>query len=371
MGWKGGAIFGKLTCMDKDLKNKTLEELEQIVAELGQKKYIAKYIFSFIHSRGVNDIQQFTPLSKEFRGRLIEDGFYVSQLKVVREAADPDGTIKYVFQLPDDNYIESVLLFDGKRRTLCVSTQAGCAMNCLFCATGKLKFRRNLTAAEIVDQVNAVAHAPINRGEVSNIVYMGMGEPLNNYDNVIRSLRILNHPAGKNFGLRHLTVSTCGIAPAIERLADEDIQPRLAISLNAPADSIRTKLMPINAKYPLPELLRAVRVYQAKTRLARRGGLRVTFEYVLIKGVNDTVLHARMLIKRLMGLKCNVNLIEYNPHGGCKFVGSSEEAIRRFAKVLEQGGIETTVRLRMGRQIKAACGQLGADWVNGLPAKKL
>jgi len=352
--------------MDKDLKNKTLEELEQIVAELGQKEYTAKYIFSFIHSKDVNDIQQITPLSKEFRSRLIEDGFYVSQLKAVREAADPDGTIKYVFQLlrpgpgqvPDGNYIESVLLFDGRRRTLCVSTQAGCAMDCLFCATGKLKFRRNLTAAEIVDQVNAVASG---KCEISNVVYMGMGEPLNNYEQVIRSLRILNHPAGKNFGLRHLTISTCGIAPAIERLADEDIHPRLAISLNAPADSIRTKLMPINARYPLDVLLKAVKGYQAKTRL------RVTFEYVLIKGVNDTVLHARMLVKRLRSIKCNVNLIEYNPHGGCKFAGSGEEAIRRFAKVLEQGDVETTVRLRMGRQIKAACGQLGADWVNGLP----
>jgi len=354
--------------MDKDLKNKTLKELERLAAELGQKKYIAKYIFAFIHSKNVNDIQQFTPLSKEFRGRLVEEGFYVSQLKAVREDSDPDGTIKYLFQLlrpgsgqvADGNYIESVLLFDGKRRTLCVSTQAGCAMNCFFCATGRLKFRRNLTAAEIVDQVSTVQK---RKCEISNVVYMGMGEPLNNYDQVIRSLRILNHPEGKNFGLRHLTVSTCGIAPAIERLADEDIHPRLAISLNAPTDSIRTKLMPINARYPLDVLLKAVRVYQAKTRL------RVTFEYVLIKGVNDTVLHARMLIKRLRGIKCNVNLIEYNPHGGCKFAGSGEEAIKRFAKVLEQEGIETTIRLRMGRQIKAACGQLGADWVNGLPAK--
>jgi 23S rRNA (adenine2503-C2)-methyltransferase len=231
-------------------------------------------------------------------------------------------------------------------------------MNCVFCATGRLKFKRNLTAGEIVDEVNSVHQ---DSGKISNVVYMGMGEPLNNYDAVLKSVRILNHPKGKNFGIRHLTISTCGIAPAIIKLADEDIHPRLAISLNAPTDSIRTKLMPINAKYPLDRLFDAIRIYQSKT------GMRVTFEYVLIKGVNDTVLDAQTLTKRLRGIKCNVNLIGYNPYAGCKFAACGEEAVKRFARTLSQAGIETVVRARMGGEIKAACGQLGADWTNGCP----
>jgi len=174
-------------------------------------------------------------------------------------------------------------------------------------------------------------------------------------------VRILNHPKGNNFGIRHLTISTCGIAPAIIKLADEDIYPRLAVSLNAPTDSIRTKLMPVNAKYPLDSLFGAINVYQSKTRM------RVTFEYALIKGVNDAVLHAQMLARKLRGIRCNVNLIEYNPHPGCKFAGSGEETVKRFARTLKGAGIETVVRARMGGEIKAACGQLGADWTNGLP----
>ena len=352
--------------MDKDLKNKTLDELERIVPELEGKKYYADYIFTFVHLNNVADISKITPLSKAFRNKLIEKGYYISQLNIVQKLVGPDGTIKYLFKLADGNYIESVLLFDRGRRTLCLSTQVGCAMNCIFCATGRLKFNRNLTAGEIVDQANCVQE---DSGKISNIVYMGMGEPLNNYEAVLKSVRILNHPKGKNFGIRHLTISTCGIAPAIIKLADEDMHPRLAVSLNAPTDSIRTKLMPINAKYPLNRLLNAINIYQSKT------GMRVTFEYVLIKGVNDSVLHAEMLVKRLRGInppdrrriKCNVNLIGYNPHAGCKFAASSEEAIKRFAGTLSEGGIETVVRSRMGGEIKAACGQLGADWRNGIP----
>jgi 23S rRNA (adenine2503-C2)-methyltransferase len=188
---------------------------------------------------------------------------------------------------------------------------------------------------------------------------MGMGEPLANYAAVVKSLEILNHPKGKNIGMRHITVSTCGLAPAIRRLASEDVRPRLAISLNAPTDDLRTKLMPINAKYPIGELLKAVRFYQSKTHQ------RVTFEYVLIKGLNDSVGDAKMLVKLLAGLSCNVNLIEHNPFPKCKYVGSSSARIREFAAALNDAGIETTVRFRMGRNIKAACGQLGADWLGG------
>lgn len=354
--------------MNKDLKDKTLEELEQIVVEMGQKKYLAKYIFHFIYIEGAREISQITPLSKDFRGRLAERGYYISELSIQKKLADKDGTIKYVFSLADGSRIETVLLRDDGRRTLCVSTQVGCALGCVFCATAKLGFHRNLNAGEIVDQVNIVvrdascvarANYAIRNthdaGRINNIVYMGMGEPLLNYNAVLKSVRILNHPSGKNIGIRHITISTCGIVPGIKKLANEDIAPRLAVSLNAPTDTLRTQLMPINVKYPIADLLKAVRFYQNKT------GQRVTFEYVLIKGLNDSAEHARMLIKLLSELVRNVNLIEHNPHPGCGFVGSDGRGIKQFASILERAGIETTVRYRMGRGIKAACGQLGAD----------
>ena len=362
--------------MEKDLKSKTVAQLERLVTGLGQPKYIAGYIFSAIQARGVTDISAITTLSKSFRTKLVEEGYYISQLKVAAKLTDPDGTIKYVFELPrreasqpgDGSRIESVLLFDDDRRTLCVSTQAGCAMGCVFCATGRLGLARNLTAGEIVDQANLVSEqqtadsgqkrterCTLNAARcISNVVFMGMGEPLANYDAVLDAVRILNHSAGRHIGIRHLTMSTCGLVEGIERLAEEDIQPRLAISLNAPTDAIRAKLMPITKKYPLDRLFAAIGRYQRTTRN------RVTFEYCLIKGVNDTVLHAQMLVKRLRGVMCNVNLIEYNPHEGCNLKPSGRQAIERFAGVLKDAGIETTIRLKMGQTINAACGQLGS-----------
>jgi len=342
--------------MSKDLKDKTPGELEQIAESLGGKKYLAGYIFNFIHTKDANEISQITPLSKTFREQLAGQGYYISRLSVLNKLTDKDGTAKYVFALGDGCRIETVLLLDGTRRTLCVSTQVGCAMACTFCATGKLKLQRNLTAGEIVDQVNTVQK---DAGRISNVVYMGMGEPLANYEAVIKSLGILNHPKGKNIGIRHITVSTCGLVPEIRKLASEDVHPRLAVSLNAPTDDLRTKLMPINAEYPIAELLKAVRFYQSKVHQ------RVTFEYVLIKGLNDSAGHATMLVKLLAGLAYNVNLIEHNPFPTCKYAASSSARIREFAAVLENEGIETTTRFRMGRNIKAACGQLGADWLGG------
>ena len=398
--------------MEKDLKSKTVARLERLVVGLGQPKYIAGYIFSAIQARGVTDISAITTLSKSLRAKLVEEGYYISQLKVADKLTDPDGTVKYVFGLPENrftaehaetaeknhkkdsansavsavNHIESVLLFDDNRRTLCVSTQVGCAMGCVFCATGRLGLARNLTAGEIVDQVNIVEadgcgcdarlvkRRTLNATDTSraterritNVVFMGMGEPLANYDAVLDAVRILNNSAGTNIGIRHLTISTCGLIEGIERLAGEDIQPRLAISLNAPTDAIRRKLMPIAKKYPMDRLFAAIGRYQRTTRN------RVTFEYCLIKGVNDTSLHARMLVKRLRGIMCNVNLIEYNPpeprgvQGGsephavhCGLKSSGRQAIERFAGVLKGAGIETTIRLKMGQTINAACGQLG------------
>jgi 23S rRNA (adenine2503-C2)-methyltransferase len=361
--------------MDKDLKDKTLQELEKLVVGLGQKRYLARYLFRFIHLQNGREIAALSTLSKAFRAQLVERGYFISQLKVVDVRSDPDGSAKYLFELGDGARIETVLLPEGERRTLCVSAQIGCPMGCAFCATARIAFRRNLTAAEIVDQVNTVeasdggdarfvkrktsnvtdtSRATAER--ITNVVFMGMGEPLLNYDAVLKSIRILNHSAGRNIGIRHITISTSGIVPGIRQLANEEIQPRLAISLNAPTDALRSKLMPVAHRYPLAELLEAVRYYQTQT------GQRVTFEYVLIDKVNDSVTHARLLVKLLRGLMYNVNLIEHNPFSGCEFMGSSRERIQRFAAALKEAGVETTIRFRMGRRIQAACGQLQAGY---------
>jgi 23S rRNA (adenine2503-C2)-methyltransferase len=339
--------------MNKDLKDKTLEELEKVVVGLGQKKYLSVYLFKFIHTQNGREIAAISTLSKAFRDQLVEQGYFISRLRVVDTLTDPDGSAKYLFELADGERMEAVLLPEDDRRTLCVSTQVGCPMGCAFCATGRIQFRRNLTAGEIVDQVNTVEE---HAGRITNLVYMGMGEPLLNYDAVLKSIRILNHSASKNIGIRHITISTSGIAPAVKQLADEEIRPRLAISLSAPTDALRSKLMPVTNKHSLGELLEAVRAYQAGT------GQRVTFEYVLIDKVNDSMTHARMLVKLLRGLMYNVNLIEHNPFRGCEFTGSSRERIQRFASALKEAGVETTIRFRMGRRIKAACGQLQAGY---------
>ncbi len=340
--------------MNIDLKDKTLNELEQIVVELGQRKFLAKYIFQFIHAQNVSDIEKITPLSKAFRQQLTEHGYFISKIEILEKQVDKDKTAKYLFKLNDGERIESVLLHDGRRKTLCVSTQAGCNMNCSFCATGKLKFKRNLSAGEIADQVNTVE---VDSGKITNLVYMGMGEPLMNYDAVIKSVEILNHEEGKNIGIRHITISTCGIVPMIEKLASEKLHPRLAISLNAPENALRSKIMPITKKYPLNELIKAVRTYQEQT------GQRVTFEYVMIKGLNDSQKNAQTLIKLVQNIPCNINLIEYNPNSECDYKGSNSTVIKDFASKLNEAGIETVIRFRMGREINAACGQLGADWL--------
>jgi len=342
--------------MSLDLQDKTLAELESLVVRLGQKKYLAGYIFKFVQTLGARTLSDISPLSKAFRARLADEGYFISQLKIADRRADPDGSAKYLFELGDGERVEAVLLPEEKRRTLCVSTQVGCAMGCVLCATGRIELRRNLTAGEIVGQVNAVEQ---DAGRITNVVYMGMGEPLENYNAVLRSIRILNDPAGKNIGIRHITVSTCGIAPAIVRLSKEDVRPRLAVSLSAPADVLRSRIMPVNRTHSIAALLEAVQAYQTAT------GQRVTFEYVLIDRSNDSVAHARMLVKLLRGIMYNVNLIEHNPYPGCELAGSSRERIARFAAVLKDASVETTTRFRMGRGIKAACGQLQAGYKTG------
>lgn len=339
--------------MDKDLKNKMLAEIGSIIAGYGGKSYLAKYVFSFIHQHNINDINLLTTLPKEFRTKLTEDGYFISNLKIVEKLSDPDGTVKYLFETADGQQIESVLLDESGRKTICVSTQVGCRLGCRFCATGYLKFARNLTAGEIVDQVIVIS---ADSGcKINNIVYMGMGEPLDNYENTLKAVRILADPAGKNIGIRKQTISTVGLPDGIKKLADEDIYPRLAVSIHTPDDELRKKIVPAAKKYPLPVLLAAMKHYNQKT------DRRITIEYCMMEGVNDDPELARKLIQLLRGMHASVNLIEYNPHPGADFKPADRDRIKMFKDILMQAGIETIIRFRRGTSIKAACGQLGAD----------
>jgi len=320
------------------------------VVGLGGKPYAARYLFSFIHAKGVSGIDQVTPLPNTIRQQLANAGFTVSTLQSEGTFRDPDGTIKFVFSVPDGPRIETVLLKDEGRVTLCISSQAGCRMACRFCATGQLGFRADLTAAQIVDQVYRVRATGV---EVDNVVYMGMGEPFENYDSVLRSARLLHDPEGQNIGQRRITISTCGLPDGIARLADEGLQVRLAVSLHAPTDEVRRELMPMARQFSIAETLQAVENYQIKTHR------RVTIEYCLIRGMNDLPDQARALLGILRGIDAGVNLIEFNPFPGCPFQPSPKSSVQHFAHVLRDGGLETAIRFRRGRSIKAACGQLG------------
>ncbi|MEN6385556.1 MAG: 23S rRNA (adenine(2503)-C(2))-methyltransferase RlmN [Phycisphaerales bacterium] len=339
--------------MDKDLKTKTPEEIKELIAEYGGKAYVAKYVFTYLHQHDIYDINQMTTLSKDMRKRLIDDGYYITRLKIEDKLSDPDGTIKYLFETPDGNKIESVLLDENGRKTICVSTQVGCRLGCKFCATGALGFVRNLDAGEIIDEVSAICVDA--QCKVNNIVYMGMGEPLENYDNTLRAVRIFASDIGKQIGFRRQTISTVGIPEGIKKLADEDIFPRLAVSLHSADENIRKEIVPAANKYPLKELLAAMKYYNEKT------GRRITIEYCMINGVNDGFDLARKLIQFVRPLKVGINLIEYNPHPGSDFQPSDRDQIKTFKDMLMQAGFETIIRFRRGQSIKAACGQLGAD----------
>lgn len=339
--------------MDKNLKSKTYSDLLELAAGCGQKPFAAKYLFTFIHEKNTQTIADITPLSKAFRQQLQDEGYTIAGLELLEKHDDPDGTVKFVFGLPDGARIETVRLVDDERNTLCISTQAGCRMGCKFCATGQLQFQRNLSTAEIVDQLY---QAEQDCGRISNVVYMGMGEPLDNYDAVIRSVDILNHELGRNIGIRHITLSTCGLPEEIKKLAMSPLQPRLAVSLHAADDVTRSKIM--RTGYSVDSLLAALKSYQNVT------GKRITIEYCMIDGINDKPEQAKALARLLRPLKVNVNLIELNPFEGCRFAPSRSGHIQAFSKILTDAGIETVIRFKRGRGIKAACGQLGATWIN-------
>jgi 23S rRNA (adenine2503-C2)-methyltransferase len=336
----------------------TLPELRQWVVDRGLPAYRAAQIHTALYRRLVTSVDELTDVPRDLRLTLGRD-VRLSQLQAVNEVHDrPSQTTKTLFALADGALVESVQMGytgrDGHRRfTVCLSSQVGCALGCTFCATGLQGWARDLTAGEMVEQVLFYARRLRATGQhVTNVVYMGMGEPLLNYDAVLQSLRVLTEPAGFNLGARHLTVSTSGVVPGILRFAGEGTQAGLAVSLHAPNDALRSRLVPLNRRYGLAEVLAACRTYVAKTRR------RISFEYTMLEGVNDGPEQAQELAAVLHGLLCHVNLIPWNRVEGLPFRPSSPETILAFQAHLQRAGLPVTVRDTRGSQITAACGQL-------------
>ena len=331
------------------LSGKNIAELEILMEELKASKYRAKQIQNWIYLKSVSDIDEMTNLSAKFREEL-KNIATVTETKIKRKQVSKDGTIKYLVEYTDGECVETVLMrFDNRANlTACVSSQVGCAVNCSFCATGKGGFKRNLTASEIVEQVLTIQR---DTGlKVTNVVFMGQGEPLLNLDNVLKAIEILNTEC--QIGSRRITVSTSGIAPKITEFAKANNQSTLAWSLHAPTDDIRNKIMPINKKYPIAEVKKALDKY------FEIAGRRVTIEYLLIKDLTDTFDCAKHLAELLHGIKCNINLIPYNPVVENDYKKPSNNAIMKFKYILEHSGKKVTVRLERGADIDAACGQL-------------
>ena len=331
------------------LSGLSLEELETLMEEFGASKFRAKQIHNWIYSKSVSSIDEMTNLAKDFREEL-KDKAVITETKIKIKQVSSDGTIKYLIEYPDGECVETVLMrFDNRANlTACVSSQVGCAVNCSFCATGKRGFIRNLSYKEIIEQVLTIQR---DTGlKVTNIVFMGQGEPLLNLDNVLKALQIFNDDF--QIGARRITISTSGIIPKINELADCELQSTLALSLHAPNHKLRAELMPIENKYPIDELKKALLRYIEKT------GRRITIEYILINGFNDTTEAAKELSHYLKDIKCNINLIPYNAVNDTKYKKSTNDNIVRFKYLLEHSGKKVTVRLERGADIDAACGQL-------------
>jgi 23S rRNA (adenine2503-C2)-methyltransferase len=330
-----------------NLKGLWKEDLEKLLGDLGEKRYKANQLALWIYGKGSTDFSQMTDLSKTLREKL-NSVAYIDTIKLIKaQTSKLDFSEKFLFQLRDSEKIETVLMLEKDRITICVSTQVGCPLGCTFCATGKMGFKRNLTSGEIVDQIIALKdHKP------THIVLMGMGEPLLNYENTIKSLKIINSELGLSFAAKRITLSTAGIPGMIRKLADLTLKVKLAISLNAPTDEKRNQLMPINRKYPLKVLMEAVKFYTKKTKR------RVTFEYVLIKDFNDSQKDALELSKLVRGIPCKINLIPYNSVPDLPFEKPSEEKIITFRDYLFPRCPAVTLRKSKGEDIQAACGQL-------------
>lgn len=330
------------------------EEMQAWLVEHGQQKFRAKQIFEWLYEKRVDTIDEMTNLSKDLRA-LLKDNFTITTLETAVKQESRDGTIKFLFELQDGYTIETVLMRHEYGNSVCVTTQVGCRIGCTFCASTLGGLKRNLEAGEIVAQVLTVQKALDATDErVSSIVIMGIGEPFENYDEMMDFLKIVNHDNGLNIGVRHITVSTSGIIPKIYDFADEEIQINFAVSLHAANDEIRSKLMPINRAYSIDKLMEAIQYYQEKTNR------RITFEYGLFGGVNDQLTHARELAHLIKGLNCHVNLIPVNHVPERNYVKTSKEDIFKFEKELKRLGINATIRRNQGSDIDAACGQLRA-----------
>ena len=325
------------------------DELVQYMSELGQPRFRAGQIYKWLHS-GVKSFDEMTNISKELRQKLVES-CYISDATIEKKLISAyDGTVKYLFSFHDGETVESVLMKYHHGYTSCISTQVGCRMGCSFCATGKSGFSRNLTASEMLSQLQTEQED--NGIRISNVVLMGMGEPLDNFDNVIRFLKLVSNEKGMNIGMRHISLSTCGIVPKIYELAEMKLQLTLSVSLHAPNNTIRSRTMPINRKYDIDELLKACRYYCKKT------GRRISFEYAMIDGVNDSDACAAELGEKLRGMIAHVNLIPVNSVSGTGYRKSKRERQQSFIHVLSKAGITATVRRTLGSDINASCGQL-------------
>ncbi len=333
----------------RDIKEFTLPELKEILLGMGEPGYRAEQIFHWIYQRGVATFRQMENIPLPLR-KSLEQAFFISQPHLEEKVSSPDGTEKFLFRLENGNFIETVMIPAPGRLTVCLSTQVGCKYRCGFCASGEIGFIRNLSLAEIVNQLLFVRF--FRKRKITNVVFMGMGEPFDNYEHLVRAIKVINCPKGLGIGARKITVSTCGIVSGIRRFADLGLQVELSLSLHAPDDQLRAKLMPVAKKYPLKEVLQACADYTKKT------GRVITLEYLLVKGINDKVAHSHSLAAIARTVKAKVNLIGYNPVPGKPYQAPTEKEIRSFAARLASQGVNVTVRRSKGKDIQAACGQL-------------
>ncbi len=333
----------------KNIKEYNLEDLKEELISLGEKKYRAEQIFKWLYVDKVKEFDEMTNLSLELREKLKKE-YTMCNFKILKKQESADGTKKYLFDVLDGNAIETVLMQYHHGKTICVSSQIGCKMGCKFCASTGIQFVRSLTSGEIVEQILAVEQDIGDK--ISNIVFMGIGEPFDNYDNVMQAIKIINNQKGLNIGARHISISTSGLVPMIYKFADEELQCTLSISLHATTDEKRSSMMPINNRYNIKELMESCKYYISKTNK------RISFEYALAKDNNDNLDDAKQLVKLLKGMLCHVNLIPINKIENGKYTKSSNENIIRFRDYLNENGIVATIRRELGSDIDAACGQL-------------
>ncbi len=336
-----------------NIKSLNREDLLEFLVNKGFKKFRADQIFKWIYAHYARSFDEMTNISKLERAQLASN-FYIPSPKVIKSEASWDGTEKFLFELVDGRTIESVLIPDEERLTLCISSQVGCRQACRFCLTGSGGFTRDLKAYEIVDQVSEVSRILRDKGTggITNIVLMGMGEPLANFDEVVKAIKLITSSTGLGVSPRRVTISTDGLVPEIKKLGSSGLKVNLAVSLNATTDEVRDEIMPVNKRYPIKDLLAACKRFPLEPRR------RITFEYVLLRGVNDSVEDAQRLTKLLRSIKCKINLIPFNPFSGCEFKRPDDAAVKRFQKILLAAHYTAPIRESRGRDISAACGQL-------------